>query len=53
MIPVLACAGHVLIDLPLFGSPVLLLAGAVTWMVRSERRRGEVLRREADRAPTA
>jgi hypothetical protein len=42
---ILACAGHVLIDLPLFGSPVLLLAGAVAWMVRAERRR-------ADEGPT-
>jgi hypothetical protein len=45
MTPIIACAGHVLIDLPLFGSPILLLAGAVAWMVRSERRR-------ADREPT-
>ena len=36
---ILACAGHVLVDLPLFGSPILLLAGAVAWIVRSERRR--------------
>lgn len=35
----LACSSHVLIDLPLFGSPVLFVAGAL-WMIRrSERRR--------------
>jgi hypothetical protein len=36
---VLACASHVLIDLPLFGGPVLALAGGVLWTVRNERRR--------------
>ena len=35
----LACASHVLIDLPLFGAPVLLLGGGVWWTTRSERRR--------------
>ncbi len=35
----LACASHVLIDLPLFGAPVLLLSGGVWWTTRSERRR--------------
>ncbi len=35
----LACAGHVLIDLPLFGAPVLLLGGGVWWTTRSERKR--------------
>ncbi len=34
-----ACAGHLLIDLPLFGLPIVLLAGAVTWIVRADRRR--------------
>jgi len=35
----LACAGHVLIDLPLFGAPVFLLGGGVWWTTRSERKR--------------
>jgi hypothetical protein len=35
----LACAGHVLIDLPLFGAPVLLLGGGVWFTTRAERRR--------------
>jgi hypothetical protein len=34
-----ACASHLLIDLPLFGSPALLLAGALVLIARSERRR--------------
>jgi hypothetical protein len=36
---VLACASHVLIDLPLFGGPVLALAGGVLWTTRQERKR--------------
>ncbi len=35
----LACAGHVLVDLPLFGAPVLFVVGAVLLIRRSERRR--------------
>ena len=35
----LACAGHVLIDLPLFGLPVFALIGGVWWITRQERRR--------------
>jgi hypothetical protein len=35
----LACASHVLVDLPLFGGPVLTLAGGVLWTMRKERRR--------------
>jgi hypothetical protein len=35
----LACASHVLIDLPLFGAPVFLLVGAVLFTTRAERRR--------------
>jgi hypothetical protein len=31
--------GHVLIDLPLFGGPVILLAAALVWSSRRERRR--------------
>ena len=40
MIP-LAHAGHVLIDLPLFGGPVFVLAGALYLSARRERRREE------------
>lgn len=35
----LACASHLLVDLPLFGSPVLFVAGAVLLIRRSELRR--------------
>jgi hypothetical protein len=38
MIP-LAHAGHLLIDIPLFGGPVFILAGALIWSSRRERRR--------------
>ena len=31
--------GHVLIDLPLFGGPVIFLALALIWSTRHERRR--------------
>jgi hypothetical protein len=34
----LACAGHVLIDLPVFGGPVLMLAAWILYIVRRERR---------------
>jgi hypothetical protein len=34
-----ACASHLLVDLPLFGGPVLMLVGAVLFTARSERRR--------------
>ena len=40
MIP-LAHAGHLLVDIPLFGGPVLILAGALIWSSRRERRREE------------
>lgn len=58
---VLACASHVLIDLPLFGGPVLTLAGGVVWTTRKERRRaredaaeeGSPARREPPLVPTA
>ncbi|HKP91528.1 MAG TPA: hypothetical protein VJT75_16295 [Thermoleophilaceae bacterium] len=36
---VLAHAGHLLIDIPLFGGPVFILAGALLWSTRRERRR--------------
>ena len=35
----LACASHLLVDLPLFGGPVLMLVAAVLFTIRSERRR--------------
>ena len=37
--PPLAHFGHVLIDLPLFGGPVILLAVALYWSSVKERRR--------------
>jgi hypothetical protein len=36
---VLAHAGHLLIDIPLYGGPVFILAGALLWSTRRERRR--------------
>jgi hypothetical protein len=39
MTPVLACASHLLIDLPLFGGPVVMVIATVLLMARSERRR--------------
>ncbi|MFL5781335.1 MAG: hypothetical protein ACJ760_08490 [Thermoleophilaceae bacterium] len=41
MIIPLAHAGHLLIDIPLFGGPVFILAGALIWSTRRERRREE------------
>ena len=35
----LACASHLLVDLPLFGGPVVFVIGAVVMIRRSERRR--------------
>ncbi len=43
---ILACASHLLVDLPLFGGPVVLIAGSVGLIARSERRRAG--RRAAD-----
>jgi hypothetical protein len=43
-----ACASHLLVDLPLFGGPVLLPALAVLLVVRGERRRA---RRAAVQGP--
>jgi cytochrome c-type biogenesis protein CcmH/NrfF len=37
---VIACASHLLVDLPLFGGPVVMVVGAVVMMARAERRRG-------------
>ncbi len=34
-----ACASHLLVDLPLFGGPVLFVVAAVLLISRSERRR--------------
>jgi len=39
MTPVLACASHLLVDLPLFGGPVVMVIGTVFWMARAERKR--------------
>jgi hypothetical protein len=39
MTAIFACSGHLLVDLPLFGGPVLLLIGGVLAMTRSERQR--------------
>lgn len=39
MIAPLACASHLLIDLPLFGGPVVMVLGAMLLMARAERRR--------------
>jgi cytochrome c-type biogenesis protein CcmH/NrfF len=36
---VIACASHLLVDLPLFGGPVVMVVGAVVMMARAERRR--------------
>jgi cytochrome c-type biogenesis protein CcmH/NrfF len=49
MTPVLACASHLLVDLPLFGGPVVMVIAAVGLMARSERRRSKRIRQ----APSA
>jgi hypothetical protein len=36
---VIACADHLLVDLPLFGCPVAVLAGAIFLIARVERKR--------------
>jgi len=46
---VLACASHLLVDLPLFGGPVVMVIAAVVLMTRSERKRT----RRAPQAPSA
>jgi hypothetical protein len=38
---VVAHAGHLLIDIPLFMGPVVVLVLALVWSTRRERRRGE------------
>jgi hypothetical protein len=35
----LAHFGHVLIDLPLFGGPVIFLVGALVWSTHREKKR--------------
>jgi hypothetical protein len=39
MSPLIACASHLLVDLPLFGGPVLLIIGGVGLTARAEKRR--------------
>jgi hypothetical protein len=34
----LACAGHLLLDLPLCGAPVFVLGGSLTWTMLHARR---------------
>jgi hypothetical protein len=34
-----ACAGHVLVDLPIFMGPVIMLVGWLLFVTRRERRR--------------
>jgi hypothetical protein len=41
----LACAGHLLVDLPLFGAPVLTIGGVLFLMARGDRRRAAGLSR--------
>jgi len=36
---VLACSGHVLVDLPIFFGPVLVIGGWIGLTVRKDRRR--------------
>jgi len=36
---ILACAGHLLLDVPIFVGPVALLTGWVLYIARRERRR--------------
>jgi hypothetical protein len=35
-----ACAGHVLVDIPIFGGPVVVLGGWLTWTTLRSRREG-------------
>ena len=39
MIAVLAHAGHVLVDIGTFGTPVIMLSAAMIWSTRRERKR--------------
>jgi cytochrome c-type biogenesis protein CcmH/NrfF len=41
MITLPACASHLLVDLPLFGGPIVMVVLAVVLMARSERRRAQ------------
>jgi hypothetical protein len=39
-----ACAGHVLLDLPVFGGPVLMLVGWILYVIRRDRSSAPELR---------
>ena len=39
MIAVVAHAGHVLVDIGLYGTPMLILGGAMWWSTRKEKQR--------------
>ncbi len=41
MTPILACASHLLVDLPLFGGPVVMVAAGLYYTARRERRGAE------------
>jgi hypothetical protein len=43
----LACTGHVLIDLPIFMGPVVILLGWLLFVTRRERRREALAQQEA------
>jgi hypothetical protein len=53
MTVILACASHLLIDLPLFGGPVLLLGGGVLYTTRRERRSTTSAKQPANRSAIA
>ena len=40
----LACAGHVLLDLPVFGGPVVMLVGWILYVVKRDRSSSPELR---------
>lgn len=48
----LACAGHVLLDLPIFMGPVVILVGWLLFVTRRDRRRerAEAVRGELETA---
>jgi hypothetical protein len=48
VIAVVAHAGHVLVDIGLYGTPMLILGGAMWWSTRKEKQR----QREAGKPPT-
>jgi hypothetical protein len=43
----LACTGHLLIDLPIFAGPVLVLGGWLGWTTLRQRRRDGLSRASA------